>query len=197
MLPQRIILVRHGQTAWNCTGRFQGHADPGLNGTGQAQAKEAARRLAGERVERIYTSDLTRAVQTSQLIALTHGLSVRVEPLLREIDFGRWEGLTFDEIQSRSPDILKAWMRDPFAVRIPGGETAEELKLRVKEAWNRISGELPAAATVLIVAHGGSLRMLTCLLTRTDTSRQWEFDMGPGESAILFNGGNAYARVIE
>lgn len=195
MLPQRVILVRHGETGWNSTGRFQGHSNPSLNEKGETQAQEIAQQLAGEDVERIISSDLDRALETARMIARDHHLSLMMEPLWRELNFGGWEGLTLTEIQSRFPQQCTEWMQDPWVVRIPGGETVEELKLRVIEAWNRMVEDLPAVNTVVIVAHGGPLRILMCHLTGTDPSRHWEFDIQLGESVILIKSGELYARL--
>ncbi len=194
LLPQRVILVRHGETGWNSAGQLQGHSNPSLNEKGKTQAREVALQLAEEEVERIISSDLARAAETAGIIARHHRLPLMMDPLLRELNFGGWEGLTLNEIQSRFPQECNEWMQDPWAVRIPGGETAEELKLRVIEAWNRIIDDLPAARTVVIVAHGGPLRVLMCHLTQTDPSRHWEFDIRLGESIMLIRSGEIYAK---
>ena len=186
MLPDKIVLLRHGETAWNREGRFLGQSDPGLNEEGQTQAQAAAELLASQVITSIYSSDLRRALETAELIARKQNkIVVQIIPCLREINFGIWEGLTFAEIESSYPKLLSQWLEDPFRVRIPDGETANEVILRVQEAWNRIS--LPAAAkdTIAIVAHGGTLRMLANYLTGVDPSDQWAFNPGHGEIVIL------------
>ncbi|MBI4759502.1 MAG: histidine phosphatase family protein, partial [Chloroflexi bacterium] len=104
----RLLLVRHGETDWNAEERYQGTTDVPLSAQGRAQAQALTSRMAGEVLDAIYASDLQRAWQTAEVIAAPHGLPVRPEPRLREIDFGAWEGLTFDEIRQRRP-AAKAW----------------------------------------------------------------------------------------
>ncbi len=192
MPPRRVILVRHGETNWNLAGRFQGHADPGLNANGELQAVAVAALLAGEEGAAIFTSDLARAVETGRHIGAVHGIPLQMEPLLREINFGAWEGLTFREIQAQYPEVLQEWLKDPFSLRAPGGETAGELGQRVIMAWNRILHEANTGQTVVIVAHAGPLRMLLCHLTGIYLSRQWEFHIGHGEPVVLINSGSTY-----
>lgn len=179
--PGRLILVRHGETTWNQEGKFLGHSDPGLNETGEFQARKAADILRGETIDQIFSSDALRAIETSLIIAQGHDVCVKVMSSLREINFGAWEGLTFEEIQTRYPVLLNKWLEDPFKVRIPDGETAEEVWCRVLEAWEVISAGTSDKDTVVIVAHGGPLRLLACHLTGIDSSRQWEFTLGHGE----------------
>ena len=192
MPPRQVILVRHGETDWNLAGRFQGHADLGLNAKGKSQAMGVAELLASEEVDVIFTSDLARAVETGRHIGAVHGVPLIMEPLLREISFGAWEGLTFRELQAEYPEVLKDWLQDPFTFRVPGGETAGELGERVLLAWDKILHESNSAQTVVIVAHAGPLRMLLCLLTGMDLSRQWEFLIRHGEPVFLIKSGSTY-----
>ncbi|MEQ8200747.1 MAG: alpha-ribazole phosphatase [Syntrophomonadaceae bacterium] len=192
MGPGRVILVRHGETAWNLAGRFQGHSDPGLNEKGESQAMAIAALLAGEEVVNIFTSDLIRAMHTGRHIGAVHGIPLKTDSSLREINFGAWEGLTFAEIQARYPEVLQAWLQDPFSLRMPGGETAGELHQRVITAWNKIVQDSNPGQTVVIVAHAGSLRMLLCHLTGVDSSRHWDFQMGHGVPVFLIKSGSTY-----
>ncbi|HEX3011444.1 MAG TPA: alpha-ribazole phosphatase [Syntrophomonadaceae bacterium] len=193
MLPGRLILVRHGETVWNGEGKYLGQSNPGLNQKGKIQAREAARLLSGEEIDMVFSSDLLRAVETAREIAGVHNVPVRMIPSLREIDFGAWEGLTFAEIQTCYPELLTEWLRDPFRVRIPDGETAEEVRYRVIDAWNSVTLSASGEKTVVIVAHGGPLRMLACHLTGADLSRQWDFNLGHGETMVLQRNGSTYS----
>lgn len=197
MPPRRVILVRHGETNWNLAGRFQGHADSGLNAKGESQAVAVAALLAGEEVAAIFTSDLARAVETGRHIGAVHGVPLKTEPLLREMNFGAWEGLTFRELQAQYPEVLEDWLQDPFTLRVPGGETASELGERVILAWNKIIRDANSAQTVVIVAHAGPLRMLLCHLTGIDLSRQWEYRIGHGEPVFLINSGSTYRILVD
>jgi broad specificity phosphatase PhoE len=140
-----ILLVRHGETEWNRLHRWQGHTDTPLNDTGRAQARELAHTLAGERVDAVYSSDLSRASETAAAIAGEHGLAVLVDPDLREIDVGGREGLTREEVEQRFPD--GGW----------NGETREEHAARVLRALHRIADRHPDGR-VVVVGHGGTLR---------------------------------------
>lgn len=192
MEPGRVILIRHGETAWNLAGRFQGQSDPGLNWKGQSQAMGLAALLTGEEFSEIFTSDLSRAVDTGRHISALHGVPLKKEPLLREIDFGAWEGLTYAQIQAAYPGLLEEWLQDPFARRVPGGESAGELNRRVMKAWNRITQEANPELTVVIVSHAGPLRMLLCHLTGIDPSRHGEFQIGHGVPLLLIKSGPTY-----
>jgi alpha-ribazole phosphatase len=192
LLPLRLVLVRHGETAWNKAGKYLGQSNPGLNQKGKTQAQRAARLLYGENIDMVFSSDLLRAVETAHVIASVHKVPVKITPSLREINFGDWEGLTFAEIQTCYPQLLSEWLRDPFRVRIPGGETAEDVKERVIDAWNSVLRNASGEKTVVIVAHGGPLRVLLCQLTGIHPSCQWEFNLGHGETCVLLKNGNTY-----
>jgi broad specificity phosphatase PhoE len=138
-----LLLVRHGETDWNAEGRLQGHTDRPLNDYGRKQAKELAQRLAGEGADAIYASDLVRAKETAEIVGERLGLTVVVDPDLREKDWGTWEGLTGDE---------------RVAVEFEG-ETTEAHRDRVLGAVRRIVARHPEQR-VVVVTHGGSLRRI-------------------------------------
>lgn len=170
----RSLLVRHGETTWNAEGRYQGQTDVPLSGVGRWQARMLARRLAREDIDVIYASDLRRAWGTAEVIAATHGLPVRAEPRLREIGFGAWEGLTNREIEERAPEALAVWHDDPLNTAAPGGETLAQVAERVGSALDDIT-EGHSDETVLVVAHGGTLRLLLCLGLRVSPAIHWQF----------------------
>lgn len=191
MQPKRVILVRHGETNWNQERRFLGRSDPGLNERGWFQARAASDLLLEQDFELIFCSDLTRALETGGEIASRHNLPIHQIPSLREMDFGEWEGLTFAQIEERYPELSSAWLNDPVKVRIPAGETAEKVRYRVIEAWDNIQ-KISGEKAIVIVSHGGPLRLLICHLTAQDPSCQWEFDIGPGEIIVLDKLGDHY-----
>jgi len=158
-----LWLVRHGQTDWNLTGRWQGQASdaPGLNETGRAQALSAREPLKDVRISAIYSSDLLRSIQTAELVAEPSGLSVNPEPGLREIDLGVWEGMLSEDIQKQYPVELETRAKDPFHVRAPQGESPSEVAERVLAAVSDIVKRHPNES-VLIVAHGVSLAIILC-----------------------------------
>ncbi len=154
--PATLLLIRHGETAWNAEHRIQGSLDIPLSATGIWQAGRLAQRLAAERIDAIYASDLARAWLTAEPIAARLGLELRADIRLRERRFGIFEGHTLDEIAARWPAELAAWReRDP-AWAMPDGESGAAFIERVNAALHDIAREW-AGATVAVVAHGGVL----------------------------------------
>lgn len=151
-MTTRLILIRHGQTDWNATGRWQGQADPPLNAAGRAQAAETVGELQDKGLRALISSDLRRARETADILAVWLGLSVQPEPRLREINLGDWQGLYTDEIERRWPREKQLWHTSPLAVRPPNGETIEELAARVIAAADAIARQY-ADQTVGVVAH--------------------------------------------
>ena len=151
----RLLLARHGETDWNRTGRWQGQADPPLNDAGRRQAAALAEQLVGDGVAAIYSSDLRRASETARVVGDRLGLPVVERPDLREIDVGSWSGLTRDEVRERFPDGFARWLDGEIG---HDGESREQLTTRVVAAIERIAAE-QAGGTVLVVTHGGAIRL--------------------------------------
>jgi probable phosphoglycerate mutase len=143
-----LILVRHGETDWNRDNRYQGHADPPLNETGRAQARELARKLEMLELGAIYTSDLRRAAETAEIIHEGRDIPLTRDAGLREVDVGSWSGLTRAEIEERFPSEATH-----------DGETRDAHSERVVRAVTSIAAR-HEGARILIVSHGGSLRAL-------------------------------------
>jgi len=122
-----VLLTRHGLTSAG-DAMLGGQLDVPLAPEGRAQAEALSRRLAGVRIDRIISSPMLRTLETAQAIA--RGRPVEVEERLRELDYGRWEGLTYAEVQSHDPDLRARWERDPAATHSPGGESGEEVAAR-------------------------------------------------------------------
>lgn len=158
-----LWLVRHGQTDWNLTGRWQGQASdaPGLNETGRKQASVASEKMKGVEISAIYSSDLLRAKQTAEAIAVSLELPVILEPRLREINLGAWEGMFSEDIEAQYPQELADRARDPFHTPAPNGESPYEVAERVLKAVNEIA-DRHRDESVLIVAHGISLAVIIC-----------------------------------
>lgn len=147
-----LVLIRHGQTEWNAIGRWQGQADPPLNDTGRAQACKTALELKGHQVDALVSSDLLRARQTAEIIGETLGLEVELEPRLREVNLGYWQGLYSNEIRARWPEEMRLWLEQPLAIRPPDGESIHELADRVLAAANDIAADY-AGQRVGLVTH--------------------------------------------
>jgi broad specificity phosphatase PhoE len=137
-----LLLVRHGETDWNADGRLQGQTDRPLSDFGRRQARQLADDLANEELAAVYSSDLSRARETAEIVAERLGLPVVLDPDLREKDWGTWEGLTAVERD-----------RVEFV-----GESTEAHQERILRALRRIAGRHPGDRSVLVVTHGGSMR---------------------------------------
>lgn len=156
-----FCLVRHGQTDWNLEGRYHGQSDVPLNENGRAQAHLLAQQLSGQSFAAIYSSDLQRARDTAEIMAVAIGLPVTLEPRLREIDQGDWEGQLVDEIKARYAEVWQKRIVDPTNVRPPGGETVGEVATRVYSALDDIVKVYPVG-TILICSHGLALATVIC-----------------------------------
>jgi len=159
MEATRLIVVRHGETAWNVDTRIQGQLDIGLNATGVRQAQQLGQALADETVAAVYASDLSRAWDTARAVAGPLGIEVVAEPRLRERAFGQFEGRTFADIEANSPDEARRWRtRDP-EFEPEGGESLIVFRQRVTAVAAELAARHPGALVVL-VAHGGVMDVL-------------------------------------
>ena len=154
-----IIIIRHGETEWNQTGRFQGHSDVPLSKTGRAQAEALGRNLAIDHVDAIYASDLTRAIETAAPLAARFSLTVTPDPLLRELNFGAWEGRSFSDVNAENPNAMKQFYNDPEYADIPDSEPFPDFQQRVAGRVREIA-ELHRGKRIVIVSHGASIRIL-------------------------------------
>jgi probable phosphoglycerate mutase len=154
--PRRLVLLRHGRTAWNAQRRFQGQADPPLDDVGRAQAYEVGGLIAALRPELLVTSDAARAMQTAQIVGVVAELAPRAEPRFRERGLGHWEGLTREEVAEQYPDEYADWVAGRDVSR-RGGESRIEVAERARTAFD----ELPAVATTVLVTHSATAMALT------------------------------------
>ena len=174
----RLLLVRHGETEWNAAGRIQGRSDLPLNETGRWQAERLAPRLKDEKLAAAVSSDLQRACQTAQAILAHHPeIDLQTDPRLREMDFGEWDGLTFEQVRERYPGEARRWLEGWEEFAPPGGESFSQFVERVAAFYREIKDS--ADGTTLITAHGGSLQVLVCLALGLGPERYWQFHMQP------------------
>lgn len=152
-----IFLIRHGETEWNASGRFQGSKDISLSQEGVIQAKFLKERL-HNKFDYIYTSPLVRAIQTAELICNNTSAVPIIENELREINFGDWEGLTLDEIRTHYVSEFNSWKTDEMNGYLVGGDLSlKNSSLRAKNAILRIAKER-MGKKVIIIAHGGIIK---------------------------------------
>ena len=171
-----IYLVRHGETRANQERRYEGRGDGDLTEKGLSQAQNAAIALAGSGTRAVYCSPRRRAVQTAQVIAHRLGIAPVILDGLAEVDFGEWEGLTYEEISLRDPERLQRWLADPLNGRPPGGESLSEMWSRVRRCMAEI-----ALGTVAVVSHGGPIRAILSYNRRGDLRGFWDTSISPGE----------------
>jgi probable phosphoglycerate mutase len=162
----KLVLLRHGRTAWNAERRFQGQADPPLDDVGRVQAYEVAGLIAALRPNLLVSSDAARAMQTAERVAVATGLAVHVEPRLRERSLGHWEGLTRDEVAVKYPDEYADWVAGRDVTR-RGGETREQVAVRALAAFDA----LPDVETVVLVTHSATAMALCTALLGLDQQR--------------------------
>lgn len=170
MTAAKVVLLRHGITDWNHSGRFQGQADIPLNDQGRAQAAAAAQALSTIGITTIVSSDLTRAVTTAQELAQACGLPLTTDPRLQEINVGSWVGLDNAEVAEREPDFWTALAQGRDFRRSPTGETGAETAQRVSAAIQEWAQACADGETLAVVGHGLALRVSMLKLMGLDYS---------------------------
>jgi probable phosphoglycerate mutase len=157
-MPARLLLVRHGESTWNATGRWQGWADPPLSPLGEQQASEAGTRLRELGITGVASSDLARARRTAEIVAARLELDLALtDPALREYDVGDWCGLTRPEIEAGWPGLLNAWHQGELAAA-PGGEARADFTERAVAAITRLAADERLGDRPVVVTHGGLVR---------------------------------------
>lgn len=173
-----IYLVRHGQTDWNNQGLYQGHTNVPLNDLGLKQAKAVAEVLKPVHFDSIIASDLDRARITAEYIYKGRSVSFKTDKRLQEINFGEWEGLTYDQIEAKWPNGIFTMYRSPEKLSLPKGETFKEVQTRAWSAVHDEMGEVGEDKTILVVAHGGTNRTIICKILNLPLHYSWNFSQG-------------------
>lgn len=185
-----VVLLRHGETAWNTAGRFQGQHDTALAGRGPEQAADAARAL-GQALEghhvRLVSSDLRRARETAEAVAEVLGVPLHVDPRLREIAAGTWQGLLQPEIQALDPEAFAAW-RAGDDVALGGAERPSQAGARVREAVVEHARDLAPGQRLVAVGHGASIRSGLAMLLGQPDLRRVLVPLGNTGTAVLAPG---------
>jgi broad specificity phosphatase PhoE len=170
---ERLILVRHGETEGQSSIRYYGATDVPLSDLGREQVRRARERIAGEAFEVVYASSLSRAAESARI--LVPDWPIELEPDFREVDFGRWEGLTREEIAAADPELFAIWQRDLARFDYPGGERRADFRARIARGLDRLRAS--GADSALVVAHKGVVRILH-ELTSGETLAPPEPDLG-------------------
>ncbi len=191
----RIILVRHGETSWTREARYQGHTNTPLTALGKKQAVCLARFFKKEKIDDFYSSDLGRAFETARLIAKPHGKPVRRDDRLKEMSFGLWEGQTFRELDRSGDPVYRRWCRGK-TLTPNGGEPVSHFQKRVKAALWELPRKHPGK-TVLVVTHGGVIRVALALALNLSRKHWWSFEVHTGSFTVLeFERGNVSVKCV-
>lgn len=180
----RLVLVRHAETEESARGRCYGSLDVGLSFSGRAQSQDLGHRLGELDVAVVVASPRRRAVETASVVAERHGIAVRLDPRLAELDFGELEGRTYDEIAASLPDLYEAWMTRPTEVRFPGGECYSELEERALACVSSLLGEFDGR-TVVAVTHGGIVRAVLRDVLGMPRELVFRISVAPGSLSIV------------
>ena len=181
----KIILARHGETAWNAEGRYQGQEDIALSPTGEAQARALGERLRDVRIDRAVASPLSRALRTAQLALGDRASLLHTDAGLMEIAHGEWEGLLAADLRARAPARLRAWRDAPHEVLMPRGESLQHVLDRAWPAFARACEGMADDDTLLVVAHDAVNRVLLCRVMGLPLQRLWSFRQAPTTLNLL------------
>jgi alpha-ribazole phosphatase len=183
-----LILIRHGITVNNLKGVYYGLTDIDLAPEGQRQAQRLARLLKDEDITVIYSSPLTRSYNTARIINQYHRLTVNTSELIREMDFGQWEGLSYKDVGERWPKEYKQWCDDWIHTPPPGGKAAIEMYQDIKAFLGKVTR--CCTGTVAVVTHHGCIRMMIAQLLGLTIDQSWRFKVSPGSlSRVQWMGG--------
>jgi alpha-ribazole phosphatase len=168
-----LILIRHAET--DMAGTFCGHSDPELNTRGRTQLAELIDRLRMDQIGVVYTSDLRRAHATGTAIAEAFGIDCHVRRTLREINFGQWEGITWNEIELRDKAYARRWIEEYPSLPAPDGESFHDFERRVLDEMKVLSLKAETAdSSIAVVTHAGVLRTVLCALQECSEDNAWE-----------------------
>lgn len=169
----RFILVRHGQTGWNKKERFRGWVDVELDEVGLKQAEAVAQRIVQWKLDAVYSSPLKRAVSTAQPIAKQFGLTVVTLDGIIDMNFGDWQGLAIEEAKQKYPEQFDFWLNSPQRLKIPGGETLDEVRRRAVAVIDELAAR-HVDETVAVVTHRVVCKVLLLSFLGLDNSHFWQ-----------------------
>ncbi|MDP2426191.1 MAG: histidine phosphatase family protein [Candidatus Izemoplasmatales bacterium] len=180
----KIYLVRHGQTDWNITGRFQGWADIPLDASGIEHAKNVSHFFKDVDIDVLYSSDLIRALQTTSPLSIQKSLPIFVDNRFRELSVGEWEGKNWSELSQAYKEFIERSSKNGFTEAIPGGESLKAFQDRMASGFESMV-QRHVGKDIVLVTHGGSIRVLLCYLMNVPLIRRDEFPAENGSVYIL------------
>jgi broad specificity phosphatase PhoE len=167
----KLILVRHGETEWNRVEIFRGRIDIDLNETGIKQAELLAEYLSEIKIDAIFSSPLKRAVKTAEIIADRQKRNVDITEGLIDFNYGKWQGLSHEEVKEKYEELYRDWLNRPDQVKIPGGESLEDVRRRAVAVVEKIIAN--NGGTAVLVSHRVVNKVLICALLGLDNSHFW------------------------
>jgi phosphoserine phosphatase len=183
-----IIIVRHGETAWNTADIFRGRVNIGLSEKGQKQAELLADYLSQKKIKAVYCSPLPRAIQTAEAVARRQHVNAQTMHELTDLDFGEWEGISRQEVKIKYKQIYDLWLERPDLAQIPGGESMADARKRALSALEKIMAQ-NKEGTVAIITHRVITKILTCALLGLDDSHFWNVEQDTcGVTTFVHNG---------
>jgi alpha-ribazole phosphatase len=166
----RVLFIRHAET--DMAGRYCGHSDPDLNAAGRAQRTQLARLLSAEHLDTVYSSDLRRATSTAEAIAAGRKILQVMRPALREMNFGAWEGMNWEQIERLDPEYAEAWIAGYPNLPAPSGESFQDFEARVLTEVNHLLAGNPGP--IAVVTHAGVLRVVLRRLCGCSEAEAWQ-----------------------
>jgi broad specificity phosphatase PhoE len=179
----KLILVRHGETAWNVEKIYRGRTDVNLDEVGMKQAELLGKYLSNWELEAIYSSPLKRALDTANIIARYHKVDIHVAEGLIDFDYGEWQSLPENEAERLYPTLHNGWQSNPHKVKMPGGESLEDVKKRSIKVVDDILSEYQG--NVVLVSHRVVNKVLMCSLLGLDNSHFWNIKQDVGGITIF------------
>lgn len=186
----RLLLVRHGETDWNKSGKFQGQCDVPLNKRGLAQARQTARAIGLSAVDAIYASPLCRTMQTAEAISEPSGKNVVPVDDLKELDLGELEGITGAEMRGDWPQVYGAWRENPAELVLPKGESLKQLQERAWQAYLDMESAHPKDETLVAVSHNFTIRTIVCKLLGMPLANFHSMGLGLASICTVETGGS-------
>ncbi|MDP8262087.1 MAG: alpha-ribazole phosphatase [Candidatus Ancaeobacter aquaticus] len=180
----RLYLVRHGETVGTVIKKYHGITDVNLDKKGVAQVKRLAKKLDKIDFSAAYSSNLKRCVHTAKIILKNKKTTLKTTRGLREIDFGRWEGMTFEEMQSNDGFLFDKWFRDLPNFTMPGGESTKSMQKRITQEMERIT-KRHKNGNILVVSHGGPIRVVLCNVLNVSMQDFWHMSIDTASLSII------------
>jgi len=179
----KLILARHGETVWNVEKIYRGRMDVNLDEVGIKQAELLGKYLSNWELEAIYSSPVKRAIDTANIVARYQKIGVHIAEGLIDFDYGEWQSLPEQEVKRLYPALLNEWHHNPHKVRMPGGESLEDVGRRAIEVVNYVLSKYQGS--VVLVSHRVVNKVLICSLLGLDNSHFWNINQDVGGITIF------------